>query len=118
MSRLRRVAADAGQFGRNKKKGYPKDTRTYLSRRLKKNNNKNMENVIIDTNECYLSASYHYWKGEAEKTNAARKILKRTTRIIQANSFKPTASGDDILEKIRFLLETGFGVQRSPTQVN
>jgi hypothetical protein len=76
-----------------------------------------MENTIIDTCECQLNASYQYWKERASKARESRKILRRTTKIIRANTFKPTASGDEILEKIQYLLEKGFGVDRSTTQV-
>lgn len=76
-----------------------------------------MENTIIDTCECYLNASYHYWKNRAAKANESRKVVRRTTKIIRASVVKPTASGDEILEKMQYLLETGFGVSRSPTQV-
>jgi hypothetical protein len=76
-----------------------------------------MENTIIDTCECYLNASYRYWKNRAAKANESRKVVRRTTKIIRASVVKPTASGDEILEKMQYLLETGFGVSRSPTQV-
>ncbi len=76
-----------------------------------------MENTIIDTSECYLNASYNYWKNRASKANESRKVLRRTTKILRSTAVKPTASGDEILEKMQHLLETGFGVQRSPTQV-
>jgi hypothetical protein len=76
-------------------------------------------NLIIDTAACYLESSYNYWKERDVKTTNASRIVRRATRIIQKSiKQSSTQTGDEILEKIEFLLSKGFGIQRSEMQVD
>lgn len=76
-------------------------------------------NLIIDSAACYLESSLDYWKEREVKTMNASRVLRRATRIIRSSMKQSsTQSGDEVLEKIEFLLAKGFGIKRSEMQVD
>lgn len=76
-------------------------------------------NLIIDSAACYLESSLEYWKEREVKTMNASRVMRRATRIIQRSMKQSsTQSGDEVLEKIEFLLAKGFGIKRSEMQVD
>jgi hypothetical protein len=73
--------------------------------------------MVLDNTQSYLSASIAFRKEIVEKKKINQRILTKISSVILENQHKATASGDEVLGQIRKLLDYGFGIKRSPTQV-
>ena len=71
---------------------------------------------IINHAACSIQNSLKYWKEQKENVQKNSKFLRRTTVYKKENAAKSSMSGDETLKQINFLLESGFGVKRSPMQ--
>lgn len=73
--------------------------------------------LIIDTNALLHNNAYDYYAKEYKKELKQHKLERRSTTAIKSTRKGSSANGDDTIQKIRKLLETGFGIQRSEIQV-
>jgi hypothetical protein len=73
--------------------------------------------MVLDNTTSYLSASLKFRKDIIEKKKIKNKFLSRVSKIILEDHYKATTNGDEVLSKIRKLLDYGFGVKRSATQI-
>lgn len=73
---------------------------------------------LINGNACYLEGTLDFYREQKKQQHEQNKCLRKTTRLKQQYQTQQVAqSGDEILQKIQKLLESGFGVKRSQTQV-
>lgn len=72
---------------------------------------------IIDTNALLHNQSYDYYNKQYQKQLNVKRLQRRSTVHIQKTRRNTAAQGDEIIEKIRALLDNGFGVLRSEIQV-
>ena len=74
-------------------------------------------NLVIDTNAMLHDAAYDYYQKSYERELKACRLERRATTAIGSSRRNATQEGDEIVDKIRYLLDQGFGVKRSEIQV-
>lgn len=75
------------------------------------------ETILIDTNALLHDSAFEHYEREYKKTLQQTKLERRSTASIKSTRQRGTDSGDEIIDKIRYLLQTGFGIKRSEIQV-
>lgn len=73
--------------------------------------------VIIDTNALLHDNAQAFYKEEYQKELKQQRLQRRSAVSIKSTQKNNTSSGDEIIEKVRYLLQTGFGIKRSEIQV-
>lgn len=73
--------------------------------------------IIIDTNALLHDAAFEYYERDYNKELQQPRLQRRTTAHINSVRKNQTADGEEIVQKVRYLLQTGFGIKRSEIQV-
>jgi len=72
---------------------------------------------IIDSSACYLRGSREYWRKRKQNVKQNELIfLRRTSKVVKYSIQNQKESGDVVHDNLQYMLEKGFGVQRSPIQ--
>ena len=75
------------------------------------------ENMVINTNKCFIEASTQYWERERQSFQNKNIIYRRSTSILEKGKTGTLHDEMKVYENIQFLLKKGFGVSRSTIQV-